>query len=102
MDLDASTARLPGKPVRTPEEIAALRHALETLARALTGPAVERYRFASTSHAGVEYELTVDGADVTCSCPGFEYRGQCRHARELKSALTAGHAAPGGFQKVQS
>ena len=26
----------------------------------------------------------VDGGDVTCSCPGFEYRGACSHARELR------------------
>ena len=102
LDLEAGPGGGAGTSVRTPEEVAALRHALETLATALTGPAVERYRFASASHAGTEYELTVDGADVTCSCPGFEYRGQCRHARDLKSALAAGQAAPGGFHKVQA
>ena len=101
LDLDASAAPIAGTPVRTPEEIAALRNALQALARALTGPVLERYRFASTSHADVEYELTVDGADVTCSCRGFEYRGQCRHARELKSALGMGRAAPVGFHKVK-
>jgi SWI/SNF-related matrix-associated actin-dependent regulator of chromatin subfamily A-like protein 1 len=98
-DLEAGAGRDAGKPVRTPEEIAALRHALEALARALTGPVVERYRFASASHTGVEYELTIDGADVTCSCPGFEYRGQCRHARDLKSALAAGRSVPTGYHK---
>ena len=64
------------------------------------GPAVERYRLASTSHAGVEHELTIDGADVVCSCAGFEYRGQCRHARDLKAALAAGTPAPAGYSKV--
>ena len=102
LDLDGSAARDTGKPVRTPDEIAALRHALESLARALRGPAVERYRFASASHAGVEYELTVEGADITCSCPGFDYRGQCRHARDLKSALAEGHAVPDGFHRVHA
>ena len=100
LDLDAGAGRVPGKPVRSPDEIAALRKALETLARALAGPAVERYRFASESHAGVEYELTIEGADVTCSCPGFEYRGQCRHARDLKSALAAGRGAPAGYARA--
>jgi len=85
--------------VRTAEENAALRHALEALARALTGPPADRYRFASASRPGVEYELSVDGADVTCSCAGFEYRGQCRHARDLKAALAAGRAAPAGYLK---
>jgi SNF2 family DNA or RNA helicase len=90
----------PGAPARTPAETEALRHALETLARALTVRPVERYRFASTSHAGVEYELTIDGADVICNCPGFEYRGQCRHARDLKTALAAGLPAPDGYRSV--
>ena len=74
--------------------------ALEILARALSVPSVERYRLVSTSHAGVEYELTIDGADVVCSCPGFEYRGQCRHARDLKAALAAGTPAPVGYSKI--
>jgi SWI/SNF-related matrix-associated actin-dependent regulator 1 of chromatin subfamily A len=99
LDLDAGAGRRAGTPVRTAEEIAALRHALEALARALTGPPADRYRFASASRPGVEYELSVDGADVTCSCAGFEYRGQCRHARDLKAALAAGRAAPAGYLK---
>ena len=86
--------------MRTPDETAALKRALETLAKALSGPSVERYRLASTSHTGVEHELTIDGADVVCSCPGFEYRGQCRHARDLKAALAAGTPAPPGYSKV--
>ena len=84
--------------MRTPEETAALRRALEALARVLSGPSVERYRFASTSQPGVEYELTIDGADVICSCPGFEYRGQCRHARDLKTALAEGQPVPDGYR----
>ena len=102
LDLDASAARGAGEPVRSPEESAALRHALEVLTRALIGPVVERYRFASATHPGVEYDLTADGADITCSCPGFEYRGQCRHARELKSALAAGRDAPTGFRRIDA
>lgn len=107
LDLEANRTREPhstgsgqaGAPVRTPDEIAALGRALQTLARALSGPSVERYQFASASHAGVEYELTIDGADVVCSCAGFEYRGQCRHARDLKAALAAGTLVPAGYSK---
>ena len=99
LDLEAGGVGNAGEPLRTPEEAAALRQALEALARALTGPVVERYKFASASHPGVEYELTIDGADVTCSCPGFEYRGQCRHARDLKSALAAGREVPAGYHR---
>ena len=77
-----------------PEHVDALRRALEALARVLSGPASSRYRVTSTSQPGVGYVVTADGADVTCSCPGFEYRGQCRHARDLKAALAAGKPVP--------
>ena len=87
-----------GRAARTPEETEALKRALESLARALRAPAVERYRFASTTQPGVEYELTIDGADVICNCRGFEYRGQCRHARDLKTALAEGQAVPAGYR----
>ena len=87
-------------PDRTLGEADAFRRALQALARALTPPAVERYRFASTSHPGVAYEVTIDGADVTCTCPGFEYRGQCRHAREIKAAVESGGRVPDGYQSV--
>ena len=92
--LDASPA------ARTPEEKEALRRALDTLAKALTAPPVERYRFASTTQPGVEYQLTIDGADVICSCRGFEYRGQCRHARDLKAALAEGQPVPDAYRPV--
>lgn len=84
---------------RTVEEAEAFRKALLTLAKALSRPQAERYRFTSTSHPGVEYEVTIDGADVTCTCPGFEYRGQCRHARDIKAAIGAGLAVPGGYRR---
>ena len=82
---------------RRPAEIDALRRALQALARVLAGPSVNRYRVSSTSQSGVGYFVTDDGTDVTCSCPGFEYRGQCRHARDVKAALAAGQAVPAGY-----
>jgi hypothetical protein len=48
----------------------------------------------------VSYTLDVDGPDVSCSCPGFEYRGNCSHARQLKSALAKKGEAPAGFEPV--
>jgi SWI/SNF-related matrix-associated actin-dependent regulator 1 of chromatin subfamily A len=98
LDLEANRASTIGAAARTPEETAALKRALESLAKALTGLPVERYRFASTTQPGVEYELTIDGADVICSCRGFEYRGQCRHARDLKAALAEGQPVPDGYR----
>ena len=100
LELDDVRRDAVGVTARTPEEKDALRRAVETLARALTGPAVERYRYASASHPGVEYEITVDGADVACTCPGFEYRGQCRHARDVKSAIAAGKPTPAAYRSA--
>jgi SWI/SNF-related matrix-associated actin-dependent regulator of chromatin subfamily A-like protein 1 len=96
-ELDARLGQDAGTSVRTPQETAALTRALESLAKALAGSAPERYRFASASHPGIEYEITVDGADVACTCPGFEYRGQCRHARDIKAALATGKPVPAGY-----
>ncbi len=98
LDVDANRTNTMGAAARTPEETEALKRALESLARALRTPAVERYRFASTTQPGVEYQLTIDGADVICNCRGFEYRGQCRHARDLKTALAEGLAVPAGYR----
>jgi len=76
------------------------RDAIEALARVLRRPAATRYRLASGSRAGVYYELEADGPDVTCSCPGFEYRGACKHARALKAALAGGGEPPAGFERA--
>ena len=90
LDVPANSAVEFEGPDRSPLEEDAFRHALQVLAGALARPRVERYRFASTSHPDVEYEITIDGADVTCTCRGFEYRGQCRHARDIKATVAAG------------
>ena len=74
--------------------------ALLALARVLSGPAVQRYRVASSSKPGAYYSLDVESSDVTCTCPGFEYRGACTHARELKRALADGGAIPSQFEPV--
>jgi len=77
-------------PRRRVEDIEALKRALEALARVLSGPSLIRYRINSTSQPGVHYVITADGTDVTCTCPGFDFRGQCRHARDVKAALATG------------
>jgi SWI/SNF-related matrix-associated actin-dependent regulator of chromatin subfamily A-like protein 1 len=72
--------------------------AIATLARVLAGASRSGgFRAASNSEPGKFYELTFDGTDVLCSCPGFEYRGTCSHARKLKEALAKAQALPSGF-----
>ena len=86
--------------VRGERETQALARALEALVKVLSGPSARRFRIASTSHKGVDYEIAAVDADVTCSCPGFEYRGQCRHARDVKAALAAGQPVPTPYTEV--
>ena len=81
-------------------ETQALARALEALVKVLSGASARRFRVASTSHGGIDHEVVVVDADVTCSCPGFEYRGQCRHTRDLKTALAAGQAVPEGYREI--
>jgi hypothetical protein len=92
----------PGEPKRPAapggeREVRALARALESLVKVLTGPSARRFRISSASHQGVDHEIVVVDADVTCSCPGFEYRGQCRHARDVKAALAKGEPVPAGY-----
>lgn len=82
-------------------EMQALVRALESLIKVLSGPSARRFRIASTSHAGVDYEIVAVDADVTCTCAGFEYRGQCRHARDIKAALAAGEPVPAQYSEVR-
>jgi SWI/SNF-related matrix-associated actin-dependent regulator of chromatin subfamily A-like protein 1 len=86
--------------VRGERETQALARALEALVKVLSGPSARRFRISSASHQGVDYEITAVDADVTCSCPGFEYRGQCRHARDIKAALAAGQPVPTPYTEV--
>ena len=92
-----------GRPAaaRGTREVEALARALEGLARVLSGPTVRRFRIPSTSGSGVEHEVVAMDGDVTCSCPGFGYRGQCRHARDVKAALAAGAPVPAGYAEVR-
>ncbi len=82
-------------------ETQALARALEALVKVLSGPSARRFRISSTSHTGVDYEIVAVDADVTCSCPGFEYRGQCRHARDVKAALAAGQPVPAPYVEAE-
>ena len=72
--------------------------AIAALAKALDRPDTERYQIANSKGDG-HYLLEVDGGDVTCSCRGFEYRGQCKHARELKQALAERGVVPKDYRR---
>jgi SWI/SNF-related matrix-associated actin-dependent regulator 1 of chromatin subfamily A len=87
--------------LRGPTDVEAFRRALERLVKVLSGSPSKRFRIASTSHEGLAYEIVVADADVTCTCPGFEYRGQCRHARDVKAALASGQAVPAPYAEVR-
>jgi hypothetical protein len=85
---------------RSTVDVEAFERALERLAKVLSGTPSRRFRIASTSHEGHAYEIVVADADVTCTCPGFEYRGQCRHARDIKAALASGLDVPAPYSEV--
>jgi hypothetical protein len=89
------SAATAGGPTVTDAE--AFERALQRLVKVLSGSPVRRFRIASTSHEGLEYEIVVADVDVTCTCPGFEYRGQCRHARDVKTALASGQSVPAPY-----
>lgn len=74
-----------------------MRKALETLAGVLAGPKALRFRVSSSSQPDASYEISVDGADRGVHMPGFEYRGQCRHAREVKKAMASGATLPKAY-----
>jgi SWI/SNF-related matrix-associated actin-dependent regulator 1 of chromatin subfamily A len=86
---------------RSAADLEPLRRALESLLKVLAGSSAARYRIASTSHAGVVYEVVATPSDVTCSRPGFEHRGQCRHAREVKALLASGKPLPAAYVEIR-
>ena len=69
--------------------------AIVKLAEVLSGPKSARFRMQSSRDPNVWYELEVDGPDIICNCPGFEYRGNCAHARTLRQQLENGTADGG-------
>lgn len=41
----------------------------------------------SSSDGKREYEITVHGGHVECTCPGFTYRSNCKHADKVREEL---------------
>lgn len=90
-----------GKEQTTDPEQPYSEDAIRTLARVLAGPRSTGYRVESSSKPGKFYSIEVVGADLTCDCPGFEYRGVCQHTRKLKNVLVKGEALPDGYTKAE-
>jgi SWI/SNF-related matrix-associated actin-dependent regulator 1 of chromatin subfamily A len=72
-----------------------LEETLDLLARArrglaAQGPTTEEHRVASKSKPGEFYTVTVSSGVVRCDCPGFAYRGNCSHSREIANRITGG------------
>ena len=74
--------------------------AILALTRVLSGPDRTVFRVASSRDPAASYTLEVSGADIICTCKGFEYRGNCVHARKLKEASVSGADLPEGFEKI--
>ena len=74
--------------------------AIQALADVLGGPDRATVRVTSSRDPKVRYTVDVLGADVTCDCKGFSYRGACTHARTVKEAMVAGSDLPKGFEHV--
>jgi SWI/SNF-related matrix-associated actin-dependent regulator 1 of chromatin subfamily A len=75
---DTSRASTRPRPALTPEVI-------EALASALAGPRSTRLEFASSRDPSKKYVVTIVGPDMDCTCPGFEYRGTCKHVLETRA-----------------
>jgi len=49
-----------------------------------------------TYEPGSYFELSVSPwGHVRCTCPGFTYRGVCKHAEALRDKLNKRHSSPG-------
>ncbi len=95
----ARYADSPANAEKPPVNTSVTPEALEALARALQRPDSVRYRLANSKGDG-DYVLEVDSGDVSCSCRGFEFRGQCKHARTLKDSLASTGTAPNEYSLV--
>jgi len=48
------------------------------------------WEFPSSSSPGKSYQVTFGrGGHLQCTCPGFEYRGDCKHVREVRKTALA-------------
>ncbi len=74
--------------------------AIQALADVLGGPDRATVRVTSSRDPKIRYTVDVLGADVTCDCKGFSYRGACTHARTVKEAMVSGQPFPDGYEAI--
>ena len=41
----------------------------------------------TSQSSGTVYRITKDGDTFRCTCPGWKFRGQCKHTQEIKNQL---------------
>lgn len=47
----------------------------------------------SSTQKGVEYVIReMPDGEIRCSCPGFVFRGECKHAKKVKKDAMVGKA----------
>ncbi len=85
----------------SPKKLVLSREALLALARVLTRPSSKIFRAISKSDTSKSYTLTYASGEITCTCPGFEYRGMCSHSKTLKAALDSGKSIPADFEETK-
>ncbi len=66
---------------------------LDLLARArrglsAQGPAEQTFTFPSKSRPGDINSVTVSNGVARCTCTGFEYRGNCSHAKSVVAQMS--------------
>jgi DNA polymerase/3'-5' exonuclease PolX len=59
------------------------------------GPMTSSVVVPSSSGGGKTYTVDRSGDNYQCSCPGFSYRGKCRHVDEVRAGCSCGHLKDG-------
>lgn len=77
----------------TERTVGLLEETLNLLARAQQGlaaavPKVQEFQVPSSRNPNEFYTVTITDGAALCTCPGFTYRGNCRHIREVVARLS--------------
>lgn len=72
------------KPIRFDQRGRTFREVKELGEINLDEPKVESWKF--TGSKGNEYVVERHNGQLKCSCPGFTFRGDCKHVKEVENA----------------